>query len=92
MDMNRDELQVSSPGRICLVGEHQDYFGLAIIAAAINLRITIRGKRRSDKTLSSTFRTSEKKKSSPATGKLLTRKRGIISRAPSIFTDGRAWS
>ncbi len=50
MDMNSDELQVSSPGRICLVGEHQDYFGLAIIAAAINLRITIRGKRRSDKT------------------------------------------
>jgi len=50
MDMNRDELQVSSPGRICLFGEHQDYLGLAIIAAAINLRITISGKRRSDKT------------------------------------------
>ncbi|MDD8039868.1 MAG: galactokinase family protein, partial [Acidobacteriota bacterium] len=29
-------LRVSSPGRICLLGEHQDYFGLAIIAAAIN--------------------------------------------------------
>ena len=50
MLMNNDELRVSSPGRICLVGEHQDYFGLAIIAAAINLRITISGKRRSDKT------------------------------------------
>jgi galactokinase len=50
MDMKNNQLQVSSPGRICLVGEHQDYFGLAIIAAAINLRITISGKRRSDKT------------------------------------------
>ena len=49
MDMKNEELRVSSPGRICLFGEHQDYLGLAIIAAAINLRITISGKRRSDK-------------------------------------------
>lgn len=42
--MKSDELRVSAPGRICLFGEHQDYFGLSIIAAAINLRITIRGK------------------------------------------------
>jgi galactokinase len=47
--MNNEELRVSSPGRICLFGEHQDYLGLAIIAAAINLRITISGKRRPDK-------------------------------------------
>ena len=44
------ELRVSSPGRICLFGEHQDYFGLAIIAGAIDLRITISGRRRLDKT------------------------------------------
>jgi galactokinase len=44
-----DELRVSSPGRTCLFGEHQDYFGLAIIAAAIDLRITISGRRRNDK-------------------------------------------
>ncbi len=50
--MKNDEVRVSAPGRICLFGEHQDYFGLAIIAAAINLRITISGKRRSDKTFS----------------------------------------
>jgi len=46
--MNEYELKVSAPGRICLFGEHQDYFGLPIIAAAINLRITISGKRRRD--------------------------------------------
>ncbi len=41
-------LSVSSPGRICLFGEHQDYFGLAIIAAAVDLRMTIAGRPRED--------------------------------------------
>ena len=31
----------STPGRICLFGEHQDYLGLPVIAAAISRRITI---------------------------------------------------
>lgn len=44
----RYDLVVSSPGRVCLFGEHQDYFGLAIIAGAINLRITISGRKRAD--------------------------------------------
>jgi len=43
--MNEQDLKVSAPGRICLFGEHQDYFDLPIIAAAINLRISISGKR-----------------------------------------------
>jgi len=46
--MNYD-LVVSAPGRICLFGEHQDYFGLAIIAGAIDLRITIFGRKRRDR-------------------------------------------
>ncbi len=46
--MNNNDLTVSAPGRICLFGEHQDYFGLSIIAAAINRRITIQGKQRTD--------------------------------------------
>ena len=46
--MGNEELQVSAPGRVCLFGEHQDYFGLSIIAAAINLRISISGKKRKD--------------------------------------------
>ncbi len=46
--MKREELRVSAPGRICLFGEHQDYFGLSIIAAAINLRIYISGTKRKD--------------------------------------------
>lgn len=36
-------LSVSAPGRICLFGEHQDYLGLPVITAAINLRISITG-------------------------------------------------
>jgi galactokinase len=47
--MKNHEIFVSAPGRICLFGEHQDYFGLPIIAAAINLRIFIRGTPRTDK-------------------------------------------
>jgi len=34
----RAEIEVSSPGRICLFGEHQDYLGLPVIAAAVNIR------------------------------------------------------
>ena len=43
-----DRLSVSAPGRICLFGEHQDYLGLPVITAAINLRISINGKKRED--------------------------------------------
>ena len=46
--MEVKKIQVSAPGRICLFGEHQDYFGLPVIAAAINLRIHITGKGKSD--------------------------------------------
>lgn len=46
-----NRLTVSAPGRICLFGEHQDYFGLPVIPAAIDLRITITGQRRPDKIL-----------------------------------------
>jgi len=33
--------KVSTPGRICLFGEHQDYLGLPVIAAAISRRVNI---------------------------------------------------
>ena len=39
---------ISTPGRICLFGEHQDYLGLPIIAMAITLRATIKGDKRTD--------------------------------------------
>jgi len=42
------KLTVSAPGRICLFGEHQDYLGLPVISAAINLRISIHGEKRND--------------------------------------------
>lgn len=46
--MRTADLCVSAPGRICLFGEHQDYLGLDVIAAAIDLRITICGRKRDD--------------------------------------------
>ena len=36
-------MEVSSPGRICLFGEHQDYLGLPVIPMAISLRARISG-------------------------------------------------
>ncbi len=42
-------LTVSAPGRICLFGEHQDYLGLPVIAAAISLRLRITGTPRRDR-------------------------------------------
>lgn len=46
---NHPDIVVSAPGRLCLLGEHQDYLGLSIIAGAIDLRITVSGRRRSRK-------------------------------------------
>ena len=42
-------LTISTPGRICLFGEHQDYLGLPVIAAAISRRVQITGEHRNDK-------------------------------------------
>lgn len=49
--MNEKEIEVSAPGRLCLLGEHQDYFGLGVLAAAIDLRIRISGRRITEKKL-----------------------------------------
>ncbi len=40
--------RVSTPGRVCLFGEHQDYLQLPVVPCAISLRITIEGRRRND--------------------------------------------
>lgn len=40
---NLDAIRASTPGRICLFGEHQDFLGLPVIAAAIDRRFTITG-------------------------------------------------
>lgn len=44
-------LTISTPGRICLFGEHQDYLGLPVIAGAISLRVFIEGSRRNDRVI-----------------------------------------
>mgnify|MGYP006078242071 CR=1 FL=1 len=41
-------MEVRTPGRICLFGEHQDYLGLPVIAMGISLHSTIRGLYRND--------------------------------------------
>lgn len=43
------KIKVSSPGRICLFGEHQDFLGLSVIAMGINLRMAIEAKKRNDR-------------------------------------------
>ncbi|MBD2701356.1 GHMP kinase [Spirosoma sp. BT702] len=43
--MNSQAVSVSTPGRICLFGEHLDYLGLPVIAAAISCRIQITAER-----------------------------------------------
>ena len=42
-------MTISTPGRICLFGEHQDYLGLPVLAMAISLRIKITGEKINDK-------------------------------------------
>ncbi len=39
--MTNHTTTISTPGRICLFGEHQDYLGLPVIAAAISCRIQV---------------------------------------------------
>ena len=42
-------MKITTPGRICLFGEHQDYLGLPVIALAISLRSTINAVKRNDR-------------------------------------------
>lgn len=46
--MTRSPIRVSTPGRVCLFGEHQDYLQLPVIPCAISLRISVEGRHRPD--------------------------------------------
>ena len=46
--MRPSELTISTPGRVCLFGEHQDYLSLPVIPCAVSLRAELSGRRRSD--------------------------------------------
>ena len=41
-------MEISTPGRVCLFGEHQDYLGLPVLAMAISLRSFIKSTPRND--------------------------------------------
>lgn len=43
MQSLKQKLKISTPGRICLFGEHQDYLKLPVIAAAISKRVSVEG-------------------------------------------------
>jgi len=44
----KGNIKISTPGRVCLFGEHQDYLGLPVIAAAISVRISFEGGKQDD--------------------------------------------
>ncbi len=44
-------INVSTPSRLCLFGEHQDYLGLEVIAVAVNLRFKAKVTPRDDRSL-----------------------------------------
>jgi galactokinase len=48
VSIREPRIRVSTPGRICLFGEHQDYLQLPVIPCAISLRVAIEGSHRSD--------------------------------------------
>ena len=51
MENNNKIFRVSTPGRICLFGEHQDYLQLPVVACAISRRITIEGHKTNDQSV-----------------------------------------
>jgi len=40
--MKAEAIEIKAPGRLCLMGEHQDYLGLEVISGALNLHVVIR--------------------------------------------------
>jgi galactokinase len=48
MTLHNDAVVVSTPGRVCLFGEHQDYLQLPVIPCAISLRTGITARYRED--------------------------------------------
>lgn len=49
MNTSHSRLHVSTPGRVCLFGEHQDYLNLPVVPCAISIRIAMQGTIRSDR-------------------------------------------
>ena len=52
---SQQSFRVTAPGRVCLFGEHSDYFGLDVITAAIDLSIEIIANPREDERICVTY-------------------------------------
>jgi galactokinase len=48
MNTPSSRIRISTPGRVCLFGEHQDYLHLPVVPCAISLRVAIEGAHRND--------------------------------------------
>lgn len=53
-----EQIRASTPSRLCLFGEHQDYLGLEVIAAAIDLRFYATLSKRQDRLIQIAIRDS----------------------------------
>ncbi len=53
--MSEPPFRVRAPGRVCLFGEHSDYLGLDVIAAAISMEIDITAEPRDDDVIHITY-------------------------------------
>lgn len=53
------QIRVSTPSRLCLFGEHQDYLGLEVIAVAIDLRFSATVSDRADRLITIAIRDSK---------------------------------
>lgn len=76
MDKMIGQLKISTPGRVCLFGEHQDYLHLPVVAVAISLRISITGKRRNDKMINISLPN-------------ISRKESFATADPIVYTEER---
>ncbi|MBN1879622.1 hypothetical protein JW823_05885 [bacterium] len=47
--IRNSSIRIKAPGRLCLLGEHQDYLGLEVISGALNLSVTIDAVRQPNK-------------------------------------------
>lgn len=85
----KDKVKVSTPSRLCLFGEHQDYLGLEVVALAINLRFRAALTPRTDGKISVRLRDSSIKALGQANDKNMYEETVIDLTQPIRYTSNR---